>query len=332
MLIIVLFILTALALISLDLNRSTLLDHSFSHSVRANLGAKPLLASGESLAARFLVRDFQNSPEIPESIEAKNRRFKEWLTEYNNSIKHADLNIIIEDENARFPLRAIFPNNSSEKVRAERYIEMLENIIAHLLVAHGYEKGEDEARIAARHYIAELLAWGGEKPVSDEAMQWYLNRNPPYIPPGHPPESVAELALVYWPDVEDTLAKKVLLGDSEMPGLAENCSLWSRGPININTILPVTGWGLSSNFQTALSFMEAIVSERKNHGDKLPGGWENDIFSARGVIRPPANILSSSSRWYRTRTTVRTGAAKTGMESVGWFDKTHMNWICRNIL
>lgn len=332
MLIIVLFILTALAIISLDLNRNTLLDHAFSHSVRASLAAKPLLASAENLAAHFLVRDFQNSPEIPESMQSKNRRLADWLADSDATIRQAGLKISVEDENGRFPLRAIFPESSSEKIRAERYIEILENMIAHLLVLHGYKKGENAARADARSFISELQAWGGQKAPSDEAMRWYLSRNPPYIPPRRPPESLAELGLIYWPDVEEELAKKVLLGDSEKQGLAENCSLWSRGPLNINSIGTVTGWGLSSNFQTALALMEDLEAERRRRGDQLPPGWENDIFSARGIIRPPANILSNFSRWYRVKSSVQNGAAKTGMESVGWLDKSHINWICRNIL
>lgn len=331
-LIIVLFLMAALAVISLDLGRDALLDSAFSRSTRASLTSKPLLASCESLAARFLVRDFQTPRDIPESMEAKNRRFAEWLKNYSDLLKRADIEIRIEDENARFPLRALFPNTRSERIRAERYIEMLEKIVARLLVARGYGKGEDNARVAARRFVSELLAWGGEKPVSGEAMRWYLDRDVPYIPPRRPPESLAELSLVYWPDIDEELAKKVLLGDSEEPGLLDNCSLWSRGPININSMRTIVGWGLADDLPGAIGLMEDLEAARAARGDELPSGWENDVFAARGIVRPPSGVLNNNSRWYRVTATVRQGAAKNGAETVGWITKTRANWICRQIL
>ncbi|MDE5831684.1 MAG: general secretion pathway protein GspK [Desulfovibrio sp.] len=331
-LIIVLFLMAGIAALSLDLGRDALLDSAFSRSIRARLASKPLLASCENLAARFIVRDFQNAPEVPESMNAKNRRLAVWLEDYADHLKSADIEIRIEDENGRFPLRALFPNTKSEKIRAEQYEAMLERIVARLLVARGYEKGEDNARIAARRYVAELLAWGGEKPVSEEATRWYLDREIPYLPPGRPPESLAELPLVYWPDVDEELAKKVLLGDSDGPGLLENCSLWSRGPINVNSITTVTGWGLADDLATARSFMNELETARAALGDELPRGWENDVFSARGLVRPPSSILSDQSRWFRIKATVRQGAAKNSVESVGWITKTRMTWIRRHVL
>lgn len=325
-------LLAGIALISLDLSRNTLLDHAFSQTARSNLVVKPLMASCEALAARFLVSDFRESATKQESMDAKNRRFRRWLDNYAKNLGSADIEIEIEDENGRFPLRTIFPRTSSEKNRAEFYKEILEKMIAHLLITHGYKKGEDGARIAARHFIHELLAWGGEKPVTNEAMKWYLSREYPYIPPNRPPESLEELTLVYWPEMDRELAEKVMLGDDEHEGLLENCSLWSHGPINVNSMTRTVGWGLADNFQTAISLMEEIEAERLKRGEELDQGWENDIFAAKGVLRPPSGILGNSSRWYRTRSKLRQGASWNILESVGWLNKTRMNWISRIIL
>lgn len=331
-LIITLLLLAAIALISVDLSRNTLLDHAFSQATRSNLAAKPLMASYEALVARFLVMDFRESASKSGSMLTKNKRFKEWFEPYKSVLSNAEIEIEIEDENGRFPLKSIFPKTASEKIRAEFYIDILEKMIAHLLLAHGYKKGEDGARIAARRFINELLAWGGEKPVSNEAMKWYLSREFPYIPPHRPPESLQELCLVYWPEVEPDLAEKVLMGEDELEGLLGNCSLWSLGPINVNSMTRAIGWGLADNFQTATGFMEALEAERIKRGEQLSQGWENDIFAMKGIIRPPSYILSSSSRWYRARIKLRHGASQTTLESVGWLNKTQMNWICRAIL
>lgn len=331
-LIIVLFLLAALAVTCLDLGRSALLDRAFSHSTRASIAAKPLLIDCENLAANFLVRDYRRSDRKPESEAAANRRLSEWLIPYAQTLKNVEITLTIEDENGRFPLRALFPNAASEKIRAERYATALENILAHLLIEAGYEKGDDQARMAARRYVAQLLAWGGEKPMTNEARQWYLSREPPYLPPRRPPESLAELGLVYWPDMDEDLARKVLLGDVGFPGFADSVSVWSRGPLNIHALTRTVALGFSSDYQRARAFADELLSERAKRGDELPSGWENDVFANGGVIRPPANILSGDSRWRRLKATVRQGAASATLESVGWLDKNRMNWISRDVL
>lgn len=333
-LIIVLFILAGIALVSMELGRNVLLDHAFSRTIQASMTAKPLLQSGESLAAYFLVKDFQTEKKEAgqESIAALNKRFNEWLTIYVKDLKNSSLEISISDENGRFPLRALFPTNNAARIRAESYKEIFERMLTCLLILHGFDQGEDMARVAARHFLESLLAWGGMQMMTEEARDWYLNRDIPFLPPGRPPESMEELLLLYWPDVDGELAQNVLLGTAEIPGLLENCSLWSRGPINLNTMGKVVGWGLAPDYDAAIAFMEDLEEERLQHGDLLPDGWHLEIFARHGRETPPSQILSDKSRWHRITTTVWTGAAKNSSESVGWLDNTSFTWVGRAIM
>ncbi len=333
-LIIVLFIISGLAVVSVELNRNVLLDHAFSITMEAGLASKPLLKSGESIAAYFLVRDFQKEKNEPgqESLQSLQKRLCEWVEAYSDRLKKWNLQVEVEDENSRFPLRALFPAYKSEKLRAEYHAGMLENMIVALLVAHGYEGGENAAKVRARHYVEQLLAWGGEKVLTDEAARWYKERTPAYYPPLRAPENISELLLVYWPDVEQELARKVMLGSEEAPGLLDNCSLWSIGPININTMKTVVGWGLCSTLNQAWNFMAELEKGRAAQGEWLRPGWYADIFAAHAVLAPPANVLDEQSRWFRIRVLADRGSVQNYSEVVGWMNKTRMTWVSRTVL
>lgn len=333
-LIIVLFIIAGLAVVSVDLNRNVLLDHAFSLTTEAGIASRPLLKSGESIAAWFLVRNFQQKKTTPgeESLQSLQNRLSQWVNVYKSSLKRWDLEIEVDDENGRFPIKALFPAYKSEKLRAEYHATMLENMLAALLVAHGFDGGESEARICARKYVEQLLAWGGHKMLTDAASKWYRERTPAYYPPFRAPESISELLLVYWPDVDEELAQKVLLGSEDIPGLLDNCSIWSIGPININNMKPVVGWGLCSSVSLAWRFMEDLEKARASQGEWLVPGWHNDVFSAHGVDAPPSSILAEQSRWFRIKIGTGLGSAKNYSEVVGWMNKSKMNWVGRAVL
>lgn len=333
-LIIVLFIIAGLAVVSVDMSRNVLLDHAFSLTAEAGLGSRPLLKSGETIAANFIVREFQKEKKEPgdECMASFLGRFREWQAEYSSRLRRWELEIEIEDENSRFPLRGIFPAYGYQKSRAAFYRQMLERILAYLLVQHGYGEGEDAARVAARHYIEQLMAWGGQGLLSNEAVKWYLSREPACYPPLRAPESLGELALVYWPDVDEAMARNVLLGAPGLPGLAQNCSLWTSGPINLNTMRTVVGWGFCATMSKAESFMADFGRARANQGDWLKPSWHMDVFSAHSIDSPPARTVGSSSRWYRVRVTAKLGSAQNRSEAVGWINKTQMTWVSRALL
>lgn len=335
MLILVLFIMAGLAVVCADLSKNVLLDHAFSQGSRACLAAKPVLASGEAIAAHFLVREFQRQgidKRSNESFAAFSSRFGETADEYSRQLGKFELEMELEDENSRFPLRALFPERGANRAKATYYSELLQRILVALMLEHGYDGGEDEARMSARRFVSSLLNWGGEGRPTNEAIRWYVSQDPPVFPPGRAPESLAEILLVYWPGEEADFTRRVLLGDAGKPGLLENCSVWSRGPMNLNTIRTVPGWGLASSSQQGRLFMEDLEAARNAQGEELKPGWHLDIFSAYGISVPPPSILSTRSRWYRVRIRTRQGAAVNSSELVGWISKTGLTWVSRSVL
>lgn len=333
-LIMVLFIIAGLAVVSVDMNRNVLLDYAFARTTEAGAASKLLLKNAETLAAFFLVRDFQKEKTEPgnESLDSVRGRFREWLEAYNDILEKWDMEIDLDDENSRFPLKVLFSTSRADKTRAETYAIMFERMLAGLLAAHGFDGGEDAARICARRYLEQLLAWGGQKMLTEEAVKWYVSQDPAYYPPGRAPESYAELAMVYWPDVDAALARNTILGTADLPGLADSCSLWATGPINVNTMKTAVGWGFCDTLNQGQAFMRDFEKARAGRGDWLPSGWQNEIFAAHGIVSPPARIISDRSRWYRIRSRLKMGLAQTSGEAVGWINKTQMTWAARALM
>ena len=115
--------------------------------------------------------------------------------------------------------------------------------------------------------------------------------DPAYYPPLRAPENISELLLVYWPDVEQELARKVMLGSEEAPGLLDNCSLWSIGPININTMKTVVGWGLCSTLNSRPGILWPNLKRQGSAGEWLGTRLVCGYFAAHAVLAPPANVL-----------------------------------------
>lgn len=330
-LILVLFIISGLSLVSIELNRTVLLDHIFSLTSRSILVSKPLLNTCETLAALFLVRKEQTTEESETiaNFAYTQKEFSEFTNIYNEQLKSGTISIQLEDENARFPLKALFADDSAGVQKAETYRLMFERILSFLLIQHGYEGSYDAAKICAQEFLDGLLSWGGESSLSSEARAWYLEQEPLYFPPFRPPENMAELLLIYWPSVERELAQRVIWGSGDMPGLADCCTLWSTGPLNINTLHPAVVYGFVDNYAIASEFVEGFLRLRANQGERLTPGWYRAIFESYGISLPSKQIMSEQSRWYRITSEAGIGVRRLRCVSVGWLTKSYMQWVTR---
>ncbi len=141
------------------------------------------------------------------------------------------------------------------------------------------------------------------------------------------PENISELLLVYWPDVEQELARKVMLGSEEAPGLLDNCSLWSIGPININTMKTVVGWGLCST----LNSRPGILWPNLKRAGQRRGVAETRLvcgyFAAHAVLALQPMFAGEQSRWFLgSGVLADRGSVQNYSEVVGWMNKTRMTW------
>lgn len=330
-LILVLFIISGLSLVSIELNKTVLLDHIFSLTSRSILVSKPLLNTCETLAALFLIRKEQTTEESEyiANFAYTQKEFSQFVDIYNEQLKSGTIRIKLEDENARFPIKAMFAEDSAGAQKAEIYQQMFERILIALLIQHGYEGGIDAAKLCAREFLESLLCWGGETSLSSEARAWYLEHDPPYLPPFRPPENMAELLLLYWPSVDSELAKRVISGTEDIPGLTDCCTLWSTGPLNINTVHPAVIYGFVDNDAVASAFVETFMRMRANQEERLAPGWYRTIFESYGIALPSTLVMSEQSRWYRVTSEAGIGVRRLRSVSVGWITKSYMQWVVR---
>lgn len=330
-LILVLFIISGLALVSIELNRTVLLDHIFSLTSRSILVSKPLLNTCETIAAIFLVRKEQTKEgnEGIANFAYTQKEFSEFVSIYNKQLKSGTIHVSLEDENSRFPLRALHAEGTTGVQKAQIYRRMFERILTFLLIRHGYEGGNDAARFCAQEFLENLLIWSGEISLSAEARAEYLAREPPYFPPFRPPESMAELLQISWPSVNRELARRVISGSGEIPGLTDCCTLWSTGPLNINTLQPAVIYGFVDNSAIASQFVDSFLRQRADQGETLIPGWYKAIFESYGIALPPALVISEQSRWYRVTSEAGIGVRRLRCVSIGWITKSYMQWVTR---
>ena len=328
-LILVLFVLTGLSVLTVEFSRDVLLDHALSSSTRSLLAAKPLMESGERLASVVLAKNSEEG--TPDHPREDWGLFNRELERLSAELQGAELSGNIEDENSRFPLNAIFYEREAERARADAFADVLIKMLAGLMRVHGYAGGADNAARAARDYVDSLRQWGGQTETDEESLKWYLNRSPRRLPPGRPPQAPEEILLVRWPHMEEAWARRVLEGTETLPGLLETLSVWTRGPMNVNTLRPEVLAALMRDERQARAFVSAILRYRDNPDNELKEKWYQDIFSSYDVPTLPNGCLDVRSRWYRLNLTVRQGARENRLTAVGWATHEYVTWEYRAV-
>lgn len=328
-LILVLFVLTGLAVLTMEFSRDVLLDHALSSSTRSIIAAKPLMESGERLATAVLTRNSEEG--TPDHVREDWGRFGLELERLSAELKGADLSGSIEDENSRFPINAIFYEREADRARADAFADILGRMLAGLMRLHGYSGGQDNALALARDYVDSLRQWGGQTETDEDSLKWYLAQTPRRLPPGRPLQAAEEILLVRWPNVEEAWARAVLQGTGTLPGLMETLTVWARGPMNMNTLQPAILSALVRDERQARPFVSAVLQYRNNPDNELGEGWYRDLLSYYGAPALPNGCLDVRSRWYRLNLTVRQGARKNTLTSVGWATHGYVTWEYRTV-
>ena len=300
-LILVLFVLTGLSVLTVEFSRDILLDHAMSTSTRSILAAKPLMESGERLATAVLTRNSEAG--TPDHVREDWGLFGLGLERLSAELPGADLSGSIEDENSRFPINAIFYEREADRARAEAFADILTRLLAGLMRVHGYAGGPDNALALAKEYVDSLRQWGGQTETDQDTLKWYLTQTPRYLPPGRPLLAPEEILLVRWP----------------------------QGPMNMNTLQPAVLSALVRDERQARPFVNAVLHYRDNPDNDLGENWYKDLLSAYDVPALPNGCLDVRSRWYRLNLTVRQGARKNTLTSVGWVTHEYVTWEYRAV-
>ncbi len=328
-LILVLFVLTGLAVLAVEFSRDVLLDHALSSSTRSILASKPLMESGERLAATVLIKNSEAG--TPDHPREEWGRFDRLLERLSAELPGSTLSGSLEDENSRFPINAILYTRESERARAEAFANMLARMLAGLMRVHGYDGGQENALALAEGFVRSLRQWSGQLEIDRDSLKWYLSRTPRRLPPGRPLIAPEEILLVRWPDVEEAWGLDVLRGTKDLPGLLETLTVWTRGPMNVNTLQPAVLGALVRDERQARPFVNAILHYRNNPDNELGANWYEELFSYYDVPELPNGCLDVQSRWYRLNLTVRQGARGNTLTSVGWVTNQYVAWEYRNV-
>ena len=328
-LILVLFVLTGLSVLTVEFSRDILLDHAMSTSTRSILAAKPLMESGERLATAVLTRNSEAG--TPDHVREDWGLFGLGLERLSAELPGADLSGSIEDENSRVPINAIFYEREADRARAEAFADILTRLLAGLMRVHGYAGGPDNALALAKEYVDSLRQWGGQTETDQDTLTWSLTQTPRYLPPGRPLLAPEEILLVRWPHVEQEWGRDVLRGTKELPGLLETLTIWTQGPMNMNTLQPAVLSALVRDERQARPFVNAVQHYRDNPDNDLGENWYKDLLSAYDVPALPNGCLDVRSRWYRLNLTVQQGARKNTLTSVGWVTHEYVTWEYRAV-
>ncbi|WP_279062302.1 type II secretion system protein GspK [Bilophila wadsworthia] len=218
-----------------------------------------------------------------------------------------------------------------EDSRAEAFADILTRLLAGLMRVHGYAGGPDNALALAKEYVDSLRQWGGQTETDQDTLKWYLTQTPRYLPPGRPLLAPEEILLVRWPHVEQEWGRDVLRGTKELPGLLETLTIWTQGPMNMNTLQPAVLSALVRDERQARPFVNAVLHYRDNPDNDLGENWYKDLLSAYDVPALPNGCLDVRSRWYRLNLTVRQGARKNTLTSVGWVTHEYVTWEYRAV-
>ena len=140
-----------------------------------------------------------------------------------------------------------------------------------------------------------------------------------------------EILLVRWPHVEQEWGRDVLRGTKELPGLLETLTIWTQGPMNMNTLQPAVLSALVRDERQARPFVNAVLHYRDNPDNDLGENWYKDLLSAYDVPALPNGCLDVRSRWYRLNLTARQGARKNTLTSVGWVTHEYVTWEYRAV-
>ena len=90
-------------------------------------------------------------------------------------------------------------------------------------------------------------------------------------------------------------------------------------------------WKVYGDERQARPFVNAVLHYRDNPDNDLGENWYKDLLSAYDVPALPNGCLDVRSRWYRLNPTVRQGARKNTLTSVGWVTHEYVTWEYRAV-
>ncbi len=328
-LMLVLIVLTALSILSVEFSRYAFLDYALSSSTRSILQSKLLTESAEQYATIILTKQYVEETfqrRSPYDFEESPLLWEEFSAEFSASEFEGE----IADENSLFPLNRIVRFYSTDRGLQEESQKIFLRLIIYLLKQHGYSANDQELESLGEGFLKSIFQWTGLEELDEESKEWYLDQDVPRLPPKRIFQNPQELWLLRWPDLSEEWQERLLLGRGAIPGLLDLVTTWSMGPMNMNTLQPFIVAALNPDPDSALAFTEDILEERADKVTRETTRWYNEIFEQYGLALP-IGLVDNKSRVYRLLVDIGSGARKTQLLSIGMATDIKVIWSYRLI-
>ncbi|SIO12989.1 type II secretion system minor pseudopilin [Halodesulfovibrio marinisediminis] len=300
--VIVLIVLSALAVLAVELSKEILTDYASSTYLQSTVAGYALFDSGKAIACDVLKKDYKNSK--------ADHQFEEWgkvnevLVRISNEFESGDISGIIRDENSLFPINRITSPDTTDAVAyREILLRLLTQLCHDLDIHHG--KPQD--------FLDAIRIWQGEElPDAISHDIWYQTRSKPYERPKKKLISPEELLLIYWPNAQLSDVERLYYGSKDVKGLHDLITVWGNGPINMNTACPEIISAIPTEQRYRAAFLKAATAFRNNSKNSFANNWYLPLAEDIGLSQKqiPTRALGVASDVFRISITVTIGGSE----------------------
>lgn len=291
-LILVLIAIAAVAVMSAMMLREVAVEYTMGTSVRNTVAGTAAIDSGMLLAADILMQDKEYGGPA-DTLHEEWAHFPEAAAAVGSEWEGMDLTGWIEDEQGRFPIRALVSDDASVK---KHYLGIFRRLVGII----GRPQGMAEADV--EQFVDAMRAWTKDPNLGAvKEDRWYGDQDPSYVRPGRKFLYPEEILLVHWENVSAQDLKDLFYGTEDNPGLADMITVWSDGPINMNTAPNAVVKAVCTDEQRGDAFLAAADAYRRNPGSNLATAWPKKLAKEMNLDMTlfPENCLGVTSTLFR---------------------------------
>ena len=244
------------------------------------------------------------------------------LDSISDALSSGELTGNMSDENSLFPINALSDSSSV----GDQLSQVFERLVDSVCQATGVEGDPVEFVLAVRCWV------GGTQNCADEVVS--DDTGSTYSVPGAKMRTLSELLLVPWPGVSKEDKEKVYEGTSSSLGLKDLVTVWSPGPINVNTASVELLKSLPVNLGVADDFVEEIVDYRTDEDHELNDDWFDNIFKKPQYAvnaSVPMHFFKSKSSYFRSELNYSDGLQRKRSFEVFKVDNENIYIVYRDI-
>ncbi len=299
----VMMIMLLLAYLGLQVGREIAVDYAGSAYLRTSLEAGPALDYGRTVALTLLAEDLKASKTSDNLREEWANPDSAFETATEN-LDQGELSGVITDEQGLLPINMMRLGGAKDTKAAKAYQVIFLRLMDQLLSHYGVD-GDP------KKLLDSILLWLGDDKGSLDDDSFYAAQEPPYTRGNDDFHSPEELALVRFDGVSREDWARLLRGEDGTPGLLDFVSVWSEGPINMNTAPEPIVRAVAGGGDKGEDYWQDVRQYRADESNGLGGSWYVNVALASGLQADnfPTKALTSASSMFRIALTYSTGSA-----------------------